>query len=408
MFDALKSRDGSIFAAAFAAGFVAFALLYSPQPILNLLSAKFDVAPHVSALVISLPTFFLSVSSMLMLYIGGMAALGRIVPLAIMAAALINMVAVFSPVWLLLVVARGLMGILVGLVPASVMGLVAGEIRAERMGRAMSCYIAGTGSGGLIGRLSAGVFAGTHGYELALGSVSLVAFVVGVVLWFRFPASRAPAARPANGPVIDFTALKTAIVTREAASVYVLCFLQMAAFIGIFNYLSYLLSSSKFGLSQSSLTFGFLPMACGIVAVPLLGYLFDRLGPRTMLCFSFAMILAGALLSLTDSLPQLFIAITTIAMGAFAGHSSASATLGRLTSVSKTYASSLYMFFFYLGASVGGYFTGMLYTFGGWELVVAFTAVLSVLGTAVTVLAVPNLPAAEPARDGGNGFSPEG
>ena len=392
MFDALKSRDGSIFAAAFAAGFVAFALLYSLQPILNLLSAKFDVAPHVSALVISLPTFFLSISSILMLYVGGRVALGRIVPLAIMAAALVNMVAVFSPVWTILVIARGLMGILVGLVPASVMGLVAGEIRADRMGRAMSCYIAGTGSGGLIGRLAAGVFAGVHGYELALGSVSLVAFAVGGLLWFRFPAGRASAARPANGPVIDFAALKTAIVTREAASIYILCFLQMGAFIGIFNYLSYLLSSPKFGLSQSSLTFGFMPMACGIVAVPVLGYVFDRLGPRKMLCFSFGMILTGALLSLTDSLVQLFIAITTIAMGAFAGHSSASATLGRLTSVSKTYASSLYMFFFYLGASVAGYFTGMLYTFGGWEMVVAFTVVLSVIGASVTLLAVPNLP----------------
>lgn len=387
MSGALPSRDRSIFMAAYAAGLVTFALLYSPQPILYLLAVKFDVSPHVSALVISLPTFFLSLASILMLAIAGIAAPSRLVPGAIIAAAVINFAAALSPLWSGVIAGRSLVGILIGLVPASVMGFVSAEIPPERMGRAMSWYIAGTGSGGLIGRLVAGIFAETYGYEAALAGMSGVAFIVGLVLWFRFPASSTAGQRCREGPGIDWAALRMALTMRATASIYVLCFLLMGTFAGIFNYLSFLLSSPAFGLSQANLTFSFLPIAVGTFAVPLFGVLYDRFGPRRMLCFAFATILGGAVLSLTDSLPLLFLAITIVAIGSFAGHSSASATLGRQQSVNKAYASSLYMFSFYMGASTAGYFTGVLYTVGGWPMLVGFTAVLSVIGIAITLLA---------------------
>lgn len=386
-----EPQERKIFLTAFLAGFVSFGLLYSPQPILHLFTERFGVPPHVSALAISLPTLFLAFSSIFMIYLRGRIALGRVVPVAIVAAAAANMVAVLAPSWTVVIVARGAVGIMIGLVPASVMAFVAKAIPVQRMGRAMSWYIAGTGSGGLIGRLAAGLLTEVHGYQAALGAISAISLAIGLFLWFSFPPE---AKRQGADPTplgIDPAALRRAALTPSALSIYVLCFALMSSFVGIFNYLSYLLSS-RFGLSEGSLTMGFLPLASGILAVPLFGRLYDRLGPRVMLCFAFAMIIAGTFLTVTESLVLLFVGITAIALGAFSGHSSASATLGRLVEVDKNYASSIYMFSFYFGASLTGYSTGMLYHLGGWDWVAGFTVALAAAGLAITLIFVGRVP----------------
>lgn len=382
-----ERQESKIFLTAFLAGFVSFGLLYSPQPILHLFTERFGVPPHTSALVISLPTLFLAFSSIFMIYLRGRIAVGVVVPLAIVAAAASNMMSALAPSWIIVIIGRSAVGILIGLVPAAVMAFVANSVPAIRMGRAMSWYIAGTGSGGLLGRLATGLLTELQGYEVALGSISATSFVAGVFLWLTFPQDvRGQRANVATIG-INLEALRQTALTPSALSIYVLCFVLMSSFVGVFNYLSYFLSS-RFGMSEGNLTLGFLPLAFGTVTVPLFGRLYDRWGPRKMLCFAFVMIIVGAVLTTTGSIVFLFIGITSIALGAFSGHSSASATLARLRDVDKSYAAAFYMFSFYLGASLTGYFTGVLYHLGGWNWVAGFTATLAAGGLWVTLTLV--------------------
>lgn len=383
-----KAYERRVFLTAFLAGFVSFGLLYAPQPILHLFTERFGVPPHISALAISIPTLFLAVSSIFIIYLRGRLALGRIVPIAIIVAAMANMAAALIPSWTVVIVARGVVGIMIGLVPASVMAFVAGAIAPERMGRAMSAYIAGCGSGGVIARVAAGLVTDARGYPAALGSVSAIAFAVGVYLLFRFSRDNGGGTAEPAPAGIDFTALCHAATTPAALSIYVLSFILMSSFVGIFNYLSYLLSSPHFGLSEAALTIGFLPLAIGTLAVPVFGRFFDYLGPRAMLCFSFAMILGGALLTTSHTLLPLFVGVTAVALGGFSGHSSASATLARLTEVDRGYAASIYMFSYYAGASVTGYFAGFVYHLGGWNWLAGLTGGLAAAGLLITLLFV--------------------
>lgn len=307
-------------AAAFAAGFVTFSLLYSPQPILHLLGDHFQVGPHSSALVIALPTLFLSLSSILPLLLGGAAA-GWIVPGAIIGASAISLAAFLSPNWDLLIVGRGLAGVLLGLVPASVMASLAAGVAPERMGRAMAWYVAGTGAGGLLGRVMTSALAQPFGFQAALISVCSVSLLVGIVLWLSFPEERTTTVRSRWPASMDGPGIAAALTARSVQAVSLIGFLLMSSFVSIFNYLSFLLASPKFGLSQATLTLSFLPLATGIFTVPLFGRLFDQLGPRRMLTFAFGIMVIGALLTLSSSLIVLVTGVTCVAFGAYAGQS---------------------------------------------------------------------------------------
>lgn len=394
---AADQHERAVYLTAFCAGFVVFGLLYAPQPILHLFSKSFDVLPHVSSLTVSLPLLLLALAAVLMVFVRGRVALDRVVPLAILAAAVTNMIAVLATSWTMLMIARGLTGILIGLVPASIMSVVTASVRPARMGRAMSWYITGCGCGSMTGRLLAGFVSEAYGYQAALATISLMAFGIGVFLWFRFRSGGRsdPAAILRTG--FDGAAFHKALSTPAAMVIYLLAFVLMSSFAGVFNYLSYLLSSTRLGLSEASLTLGFLPLAVGTFSAPIIGRLFDRWGPRRMLGAAFSLVILGALLSMFTSLVALFIGLSLIALGAFAGHASASATLGQVPGIERTYASSLYMFFYYSGASVTGFISGILYAHGGWDWTALATAALSGIGLALTLAMIkrnttPNTP----------------
>jgi YNFM family putative membrane transporter len=57
--------------------------------------------------------------------------------------------------------------------------------------------------------------------------------------------------------------------------------------------------------------------------------------------------------------------------GFFAAHSVASSWVGRRARAPQALASGIYLFFYYLGSSVVGWFTGYMYEGWGWSGVVA-------------------------------------
>jgi len=375
---------------AFAAGLVTFSLLYAPQPVLHLIADRYGIAPQSSALMISLPSALLSATSLLPLLMARPLNPARLVPLALTLATLVNLVAILSSHWGTLVAARGVTGVLIGAVPSAMMTFLATQVPPERMGRAMAIYVAGTGTGGLSGRLAAGMLSTGGDYVSALLVTNLIALAICVTLFLLFPRTGAIPPPPAARARVNPARVIHALVAPRAASVYLIGFLLMSAFVGMFNYLPFLLSSPRFGLPQAGLTFAFLPLAVGIIAVPLFGRHYDVLGPRKMLSFAFAMIGCGGLMTLTEQLDLLFVGIVLVALGAFAGHSSATATLARQSVVEKAYASSFYFFFYYLGSGISGYASGVFFATGGWTSLIRVMTVVVVTGILLTILTQPD------------------
>jgi MFS transporter, YNFM family, putative membrane transport protein len=68
-----------------------------------------------------------------------------------------------------------------------------------------------------------------------------------------------------------------------------------------------------------------------------------------------------------------------LTFGFFGGHSTASSWVGRLATHDRAQASSLYLFFYYVGSSIGGTAAGTFWTAFGWVGVVGMVICFLVL-----------------------------
>jgi YNFM family putative membrane transporter len=89
--------------------------------------------------------------------------------------------------------------------------------------------------------------------------------------------------------------------------------------------------------------------------------------------------LSGLLLTLSNWLPLIVAGVALFTYGFFATHSVASSWVGRRATSNKALASALYLFFYYLGSSVVGSATGVMWGRAAWP------GVVMVLGAALAL-----------------------
>lgn len=94
-----------------------------------------------------------------------------------------------------------------------------------------------------------------------------------------------------------------------------------------------------------------------------------------MLLLSIAIMLIGAILTLHSLLSLKIIGIIIFTFGFFAAHSIASGWVSKRATHDKAQASSLYLFFYYFGSSVGGTVGGIFWMHFGWIGVITMIAV---------------------------------
>ena len=151
----------------FAAALATFALLYTPQPLLPLLSADFRAGPAAASLVMAAGTGALALGDHPVSSLSEVLGRRRVMVVSALAAALLGLVAPLSPSLGVLVAIRVAQGFALAGVPAVAMAYLAEEVEASSLGRAMGLYIAGNAIGGLSGRVIAGGLAEHGGWRVA-------------------------------------------------------------------------------------------------------------------------------------------------------------------------------------------------------------------------------------------------
>ena len=95
--------------------------------------------------------------------------------------------------------------------------------------------------------------------------------------------------------------------------------------------------------------------------------------------------LTGALLTSPVSLWVKLIGITIFTFGFFGAHSIASGWVSKRAVRDKAQASSLYLFAYYFGSSVGGTTGGFFWLNYGWNGIVVFITILLVLALLLAI-----------------------
>ena len=371
--------------ALFAAGFSTFALLYCLQPLMPELARVFHVGAAESSLAISLTTASLALA---LLVTGSLSeAWGRkpVMAISLLAAAALTVVAAFVPGWHGLLLVRALIGLALSGVPAVAMAYLSEEMHSAAIGLAMGLYISGTGLGGMAGRLLAGVLTEHASWRLAVGVIGGTGILAALVFWRSLPPSRHFQPRP--------LALRGLLASlgepfRDAGLPWLFAagFLVMGSFVTVYNYIAFRLLAPPYRLGQARVGAIFVVYLVGIASSAWMGALAGRRGRRKVFWATVVLMLAGLALTLVTNLAAIVAGLAVLTFGFFGAHSVLSAWVGlRAARQAKAQASSLYLFFYYVGSSIAGWCGGFGWSHAGWPGVAAFVAVLLLIALAIAL-----------------------
>jgi YNFM family putative membrane transporter len=372
-------RNGNL--ALFAAGFATFALMYCVQPLMPVFAADFGITPIRSSLSLSMTTLVLAPS---LLVAGALAESQGRKPLmlaSLVASALLTIACAFTSSWNSVLVLRAVSGLAFAGLPAASMAYISEEIEPISVGLVMGLFISGNAIGGMAGRLGTAAIADHFSWRLAIGLVGAVGVVATIVFWRRLRPSRHFTPRPFSGREL-LRVFGQQVRDRRLVLLFAVGLLVMAAFVTTYNYISFHLTAD-YGLGRAEAGSIFLVYLAGIVASPLVGSRAERVGRARMLAVMIGLMVAGSILTLVHMLALLVVGVAAITFGFFGAHSLASTWLTRRAGTAKGQASALYLFFYYLGASVAGPLGGLGWQASGWPGVVHI--LWGILGVAVLV-----------------------
>lgn len=369
--------------AVFLGGFSTFWLLYWPQSLLPHLARSLFLTPAASSAVLTVSTAALALAQIPASFLADRFGRKPLMSLAMFLAALLSLLAALAADYTTLLVLRFLAGVVLAGLPAVAIAYLAEEVEPASLGSAMGIYIGATALGGMSGRLVTSLlveYVNWHWAGLLVGTVGLVAALAFTRV---LPASRhfTPRALPihAVGRHLLWQEVRDIVRDPGLPSLFLIGGLLMGCFISVYNYLEFRLELPPFNLDSAAIGGVFLLYLFGGLASAWSGRLTRRLGSAMALRAVLALMLGGLLLTLVNQLIWVVMGIAIFTSTFFAGHAMASSWVGQRGGRRKALAASLYLSSYYLGGSVMGSLTGLLWARAGWPGVVALLALTLLL-----------------------------
>ncbi|MWJ29409.1 MFS transporter [Halomonas sp. ZH2S] len=364
--------------------FLVFINLYAPQPLLPELRQVYGVSTLGVNLVMSVATLSLAFS---LLVFGPLSdAIGRegIMRLTLLLAGLCSLALAFAPSFEALLMLRLVQGFVLGGLPAVAIAWMADEFERPALLSAVGLYIGANSLGGISGRVIGGSVAEIGGPMAGFLTVGGLTLVGGVVFWRLLPMSQAfvPRRFELNRALGD---LRGHLRNPVLLAAYLLGGINFLIFINQYSYITFRLAEAPYALAASGLGLIFLTYLGGTLGSMLSGRLAKRWSPSLCMMAGVVILMLGTGITLAQPLPLIILGLTINAFGFFLAHSLASGWVGRHAQGARGSASALYLVFYYVGASLGGFWLEPFWRHAGWSgvataswLLLAVTLVIAV------------------------------
>lgn len=382
-------------AAMWCAGVATFVLVYCAQGILPVLAQRFAVSSSVASLAMSATTIGLAVAVVPLATLAEGWGRTRVMTAALGLAAVLEVLAAFSPNFAVLVAVRALQGVALAALPALAMSHVTAEVAPRGLGAAMGMLIAGNTLGGLSGRLIAVGAAHFGGWRASLAVAGVISLACMVAFRLLLPPARA--AVPGRTRLRDLGgALRVQLRDPGLVCLYGIGFALMGGFVTLYNYLGFRLIAPPFNLPAPVTGLIFLAYLAGGYASTAAGRLGDRVGRRRVLWVAAVTALAGVWVTVPARPVAVAVGTLLVTVGFFGAHTLASGWVGRRAALlpggNPALASALYLCAYYLGSSLAGSGGGIVYDHAGWTAVAAYISALLLMALALAV-ALRRIPA---------------
>ncbi|WP_328728635.1 MFS transporter [Streptomyces griseoaurantiacus] len=371
--------------ALFLAGVATFALLYSTQALLPLISEDMAATAGAASWTVAAATGGLALFVLPMSALSERFGRRTVMTASLAVAVTVGLLVPFAPTIGWLVALRAVQGAALAGLPASATAYLAEEVRPKALVTAIGLFVAGNSVGGMSGRLLTGWVAQLFGWRVAVGTIGLVAVVCAVAFRLLLPTPRHFTAGSLR-PRVLLGAIRDHLGDPLLRRLYAIGALFMTVFGGVYTVIGYRLTDAPFSLPQGIIGSIFLVYLVGTVSASTTGRLVGRLGRRGALYLAGGTTAAGLLLSLADSLPLVLLGLVLITAGFFAGHAVASSAVSRTATHGRAQAQALYQSAYYIGSSVGSTLGATAYHATGWAGTVAL-GLLALAGvTSITLL----------------------
>jgi len=349
--------------------FMIFANVYITQPLLPMLAQTFDVSALQSGWSFTITTLMLGVS--LLIYGPLSDALGRkwimvfSMAGATLCTALISQVSDYSMLLLL----RGLQGICLGGLPAVAIAYMGDEFSKRALAVAVGLYIAGNSLGGIGGRLIGGFVGDWLGWVEAFEVMALISLVCLLLFYWLLPDSKGfkpTPLRPRRMAADMLTHLRNPLLLVA----YLIGGFNFFIFINQYSYATFMLSDAPYNLSPALLGMLFLTYLSGTFGSMISGRICQSIPQPLVMALGIGLLICGSLVTLIADINAIICGFLINALGFFIAHSCASSWVSQTATHARASASSLYLLFYYLGASVGGFYLQPFWDAAGWQGVI--------------------------------------
>jgi len=359
------------------AGMCTFLNVYSTQPLLPLLRETFHASELAVSLTVSATIFATALTAPFIGMIAERRGRKKVIVPSLFLLTVPTALAATSTSLGALIFWRFAQGIFVPGVVAVMLAYINEEWAGRGVGRAMSAYVAGTVLGGFLGRFISGIIAAHWHWRatfLVLAALNLIGAVV-VRAWLPLAKNFVRAEHLQQ--VLDHA--KGHLRNRRLLANFGMGASVLCAIVGCFTYANFYLAAAPFYLNSAQLGSIFFVYLLGVVITPQSGRFLDHFGFRHTTVLYCAMMIAGLLLTLVQSLPVVIAGLAIFSSGVFVAQASATVQTGAIAGRARSSAAGLYVAFYYLGGSVGATLTDLFWRWKGWPGCVALLGGVSLL-----------------------------
>ncbi|WP_243450377.1 MFS transporter [Desulfosporosinus sp. Sb-LF] len=357
---------------------VTYAIIYSPQPLINVFSEQYHISASTASLSISFSAISLAFGVLIVTMLSNAWGRKRIMSISLIITSLLAILSYLSYNFKLFLLIRLLEGLSAAGFPATAIAYLNEEISPSSTGSAIGVYVAGTAIGAFFGRVIIGALTDIVSWEFAFLILGIISLVCGIWFWRTLPDSKHFQEVPIS--FSNWILRFRNVLKKKLILLYIIAFLLMGIYVAMFNYIGYPLTQTPYNLSQTILGFLYVINLMGTVSSMYFGKLSTRYPRANLILIAAALLLAGTLLTLNGNLYVKIFALAVFVFGFFAGHTVTNGWVGVVApSGKKAEAASLYLLFFYIGSGIIGWGGGFFWTHLGWGGFICMLCILIVL-----------------------------
>ncbi|REG86808.1 MFS transporter [Marinomonas pollencensis] len=358
--------------------FMVFANVYVTQPLLPMIANEFSISPLQASASFTITTLTLGVS---LLFYGPISdAFGRkgIMVMTMVGITLTTLCLSLVQSYESLLMLRGMQGFFLAGLPAIAVAYLGDEYTPEALMVAVGLYISGNTLGGIGGRLIGGFVGEWLGRSETFAVMSAISLICMTAFIFLLPKSKCFNPKPLRVSHI-VSNMCNHLKNRRLVSCYFIGGFSFFIFINQYSYVTFVLEQAPYHLTAKFIGLLFLTYLSGTFGSAISGRLAKRWAQPNIMVLGTVILMLGSLVTLGGSLWAIILGLLINSFGFFLCHSTASSFVSRHAKFAKASASSLYLVFYYLGASVGGYYLDPFWRAEGWFGVVVGSWIILLL-----------------------------